>query len=99
MSDFKSQFWSYWIAAITIGGIIYCMIILVTQIRAKTNKPGQEDLQPHVWDEDLQEYNNPMPRWWVFMFFATTIFGIAYLALYPGLGAYKGLRNWTSFQS
>jgi cytochrome c oxidase cbb3-type subunit 3 len=96
MSDFKSQFWSYWIAAITIGGIIYCMIILVTQIRAKTNKPGQEDLQPHVWDDDLQEYNNPMPRWWVFMFFATTIFGIAYLALYPGLGAYKGLRNWTS---
>lgn len=96
MSDFTSPFWSYWIAAIAIGGIVYCMVLLISQLRAKTNKPGEEHLQPHKWDDTLQEYNNPMPRWWLYMFLITTIFAVGYLVAYPGLGAYKGTFNWTS---
>ena len=65
MSDFTSPFWSYWITAIAVGGVIFCAAILISQVRAKTNKPGEEHLQPHIWDGDLQEYNNPMPRWWL----------------------------------
>jgi cytochrome c oxidase cbb3-type subunit 3 len=49
----------------------------------------------HVWDGDLTEYNNPLPRWWLWLFILSIAFGIAYLALYPGLGNYKGLLNWS----
>jgi cytochrome c oxidase cbb3-type subunit 3 len=49
----------------------------------------------HVWDEDLTEYNNPLPRWWLWLFIITIVFGFVYLALYPGLGTFKGTRNWT----
>ena len=89
-SDFTSPFWSWFIIAITVFGFVYCIVILVTQLRARTNKPGEEHIQPHVWDETLQEYNNPLPRWWVWMFVITMLFGAAYLWLYPGLGGYKG---------
>jgi cytochrome c oxidase cbb3-type subunit 3 len=50
----------------------------------------------HVWDDDLTEYNNPMPRWWLWLFILTIAFAFAYLALFPGLGNYHGLINWTS---
>lgn len=50
----------------------------------------------HVWDETLEEYNNPMPKWWSWLFIITIIFAFAYLALYPGLGNFKGLLGWTS---
>jgi cytochrome c oxidase cbb3-type subunit 3 len=50
----------------------------------------------HVWDDDLTEYNNPMPRWWLWLFIITIVFALAYLAFFPGLGNYRGLLNWTS---
>ena len=50
----------------------------------------------HVWDEDLEEYNNPLPRWWSWLFYITVVFALGYLAVYPGLGSYKGAFDWTS---
>jgi cytochrome c oxidase cbb3-type subunit 3 len=50
----------------------------------------------HVWDEDLREMNNPLPRWWVGLFLITIVFSLVYLALYPGLGASAGNLDWTS---
>jgi cytochrome c oxidase cbb3-type subunit 3 len=50
----------------------------------------------HVWDDDLTEYNNPMPRWWLWLFVLTIVFALAYLAFFPGLGNYRGLLKWTS---
>jgi cytochrome c oxidase cbb3-type subunit 3 len=50
----------------------------------------------HVWDDDLTEYNNPMPRWWLWLFILTIVFALAYLVFFPGLGNYRGLLNWTS---
>ena len=96
MSDFTSSFWSYWITAIALGGVIFVTVILISQLRAKTNKPGEEHLKPHVWDDNLQEYNHPMPRWWVFMFLGGVIAALIYFWAYPGLGAYKGAFGWTS---
>ncbi|TDR33133.1 cytochrome-c oxidase, cbb3-type subunit III [Hydromonas duriensis] len=96
MSDFTSPFWSYWITAIAVGGVIFCIAILISQMMAKTNKPGEENLQPHVWDDTLQEYNNPMPRWWLFMFVGTIIFGVVYFWVYPALGNNKGTFAWSS---
>jgi cytochrome c oxidase cbb3-type subunit 3 len=50
----------------------------------------------HVWDDDLTEYNNPLPRWWLWMFLLSIAFGLGYLLLYPGLGRFTGLASWTS---
>jgi cytochrome c oxidase cbb3-type subunit 3 len=50
----------------------------------------------HVWDGDLREMNNPLPRWWVWLFVITIVFALVYLSLYPGLGGSKGQLGWTS---
>jgi cytochrome c oxidase cbb3-type subunit 3 len=50
----------------------------------------------HVWDEDLRELNNPLPRWWLWLFIITVAFGGVYLALYPGLGSFEGTLKWTA---
>jgi len=55
----------------------------------------QAETTGHVWDGDLMEYNKPLPRWWLVLFVLTVIFGLVYLALYPGLGSYAGAKKWT----
>ena len=50
----------------------------------------------HVWDGDLAEFNNPLPRWWMWLFYGTIVFALGYLVLYPGLGRLPGLLGWTS---
>ena len=50
----------------------------------------------HVWDGDLQEFNHPLPRWWIYLFWITIFFGLTYIALYPGLGSYAGAWHWSS---
>jgi cytochrome c oxidase cbb3-type subunit 3 len=54
------------------------------------------DTTGHVWDGDLREYNNPLPRWWLWLFFATMLFAVIYLVLYPGMGSWQGTLGWTS---
>ena len=59
-------------------------------LRGSADCSGQATFTPgktmgHVWDETLEEYNNPMPKWWSWMFVITVIFAFVYLALYPGL--------------
>ncbi len=92
MSDFTSEFWSWFVIAIAGGGIVWLFYLLMG-----TNKADTEEGVPtgHVWDEDLQELNNPLPRWWLFMFYFTLFFAIGYLILYPGMGSFKGILGWT----
>lgn len=93
MSDFVSDFWNLYVIVIVVGSILACAILLIVQGKA-TFTPGKT--MGHVWDETLEEYNNPMPKWWSWMFVITVIFGFSYLALYPGLGNFKGALGWTS---
>ncbi|MEW9897572.1 cytochrome-c oxidase, cbb3-type subunit III [Chitinivorax sp. PXF-14] len=96
MSDFVSSFWSIWITAIVVGGIVWLAYLLVSQ-RSTRVAPGEKvETLGHVWDGDLEEYNNPLPRWWMGLFVLTLVFGVVYLALYPGLGTWQGLNKWTS---
>ena len=95
MSDFTSNFWSWWIIAIAGGGILWCFWLLLANKKGKLPSGGQAEAPGHVWDEDLQELNNPLPRWWIIMFYITLAFGVIYLALYPGMGTFKGLLGWT----
>lgn len=50
----------------------------------------------HVWDGDLEELNNPLPRWWLGLFILTVIFGAGYLIFYPGMGNFSGTAKWSS---
>lgn len=97
MSDFTSNFWAFWIVALTLGGIAFCLILLrKLSRRAPGDGGGKVDDTGHVWDEDLQELNHPLPRWWLQLFYITIAFALGYLALYPGLGSYAGSLGWTS---
>lgn len=93
MSDFVSDFWNLYVVVIVTASILACVVLLIVQGKA-TFTPGKT--MGHVWDETLEEYNNPMPRWWTWMFVITVIFAFVYLALYPGLGNFKGVLGWTS---
>ncbi len=97
MSDFTSDFWSYYISFIVLGGIFTCLLVLFLTARVPVQKSG-DNTTGHVYDEDIVELNNPMPRWWMYLFIITSVFGFAYLALYPGLGNNEGMLGWTSLK-
>lgn len=94
MSDFTSGFWSIYITIITVVGIIGCLWLLWANMTHKTSGPAES--MGHVWDEDLSELNNPLPAWWAWLFVITVVFGLSYLVLFPGLGAFGGVKKWTS---
>jgi cytochrome c oxidase cbb3-type subunit III len=94
MSEFTSSFWDVYITVITLVSIVACGVLLVAQSKRRV-AGGQAETTGHTWDEDLGEYNNPLPRWWMWLFWITIVFGFVYLALYPGLGSYAGMWKWT----
>jgi cytochrome c oxidase cbb3-type subunit 3 len=96
MSDFISDFWHWYIAVISVAGIIGCGVLLKMQSTKRLDKGEKAELHGHVWDEDLTEYNNPLPRWWMWLFYITIVFSLIYLAFYPGLGNFAGKLGWTS---
>lgn len=96
MSDFTSGFWAWYVGAITVISVLACAVLLYASSAAQVVKDGQPDTTGHTWDEDLSEWNNPLPRWWMWMFYITIVFGLAYVVLYPGLGNYAGVLGWTS---
>lgn len=95
MSDFTSNFWSMFVAGITIASILACLLLLWFSGKAKV-QISSDNTTGHVWDGDLREMNNPLPRWWAWLFVITIVFSFVYLALYPGLGTYAGKLGWTS---
>jgi cytochrome c oxidase cbb3-type subunit 3 len=95
MSDFKTEFWSVYVAAISIVSIVACLLLLWITARKKVT-PQADNTTGHVWDGDLREMNNPMPRWWMWLFVITIVFGFLYLAAYPGLGSYRGQLGWST---
>ncbi|OIR00080.1 Cbb3-type cytochrome c oxidase subunit CcoP [mine drainage metagenome] len=94
MSDFINNFWPMWITVIALGGIFGCALLLwwTSKIKVAANS---DNTSGHIWDEDIREMNNPLPRWWVWMFIITIIFALFYLAAYPGLGSYAGKLGWS----
>lgn len=90
-----SSFWSIWIIVITLGSIFGCWWLLhVTRKGTTTNGEGETPTTGHSYD-GIEEYDNPLPQWWYIMFIVTILFSLVYLALYPGLGSFKGLLGWS----
>ncbi len=95
MSDFTNDFWSVYIAVITVVSMIACGVLLFT-FSSTSGSGAQGETTGHTWDEDLSERNSPLPRWWMWLFYITILFSLIYLVLYPGLGTYKGTFGWSS---
>ncbi len=93
MSDFVSSGWSVFIAVVTVVSLLACLLLLIGASRRKVM--AGDNTTGHVWDGDLQELNNPLPRWWAILFVLTVVFAGVYLALYPGLGSFSGELKWT----
>lgn len=95
-----SQPASVFIIVFTVINIIACLWLMWWT--ARTRNPSTAHTQNgvettgHVWDGDLEELNNPLPRWWLGLFIITVIFGAAYLAFFPGLGNFTGTSKWSS---
>lgn len=87
-------FWSLFISLLTIASMVAIVWLLIATARTKGGGPA--DTTGHVWDEDLTEYNNPLPLWWLGLFLITVIFAAGYLVFYPGLGSNAGALGWTS---
>jgi len=94
MSDFTSNFWSFFVAGVTLLSILACVLLLWFSGKAKA-MTANDNTTGHVWDGDLREMNNPLPRWWVWLFVITLLFALIYLAMYPGLGTSPGQLAWT----
>jgi cytochrome c oxidase cbb3-type subunit 3 len=94
MSDFFHSGWSIFVSAATVLGLVWCLWLLF--VASKREVMADDNTTGHVWDVDLKEMNNPLPRWWLWLFIITVIFAAIYLALYPGLGKFPGTLGWTS---
>jgi cytochrome c oxidase cbb3-type subunit III len=93
MVDFTSEFWSWFISLTTIASIVFLFVFLLWF--SKKKEGDETKTMGHVWDGDLEELNTPLPRWWLYSFVFTIIWGAGYLVFYPGLGSYAGILAWT----
>ncbi|NJN00469.1 MAG: cytochrome-c oxidase, cbb3-type subunit III [Aquincola sp.] len=94
MSDFINPGWAWFVAAVTVAGLVFCIFLLL--VAARRRVMADDNTTGHVWDEDLRELNNPLPRWWMWLFVITVVFAAVYLAFYPGLATHPGTLKWTS---
>jgi cytochrome c oxidase cbb3-type subunit III len=89
--------WSLFVISLVVVNIAGCFWLLrwTAKPKSASEKIGGGADTGHVWDKDLREYNNPLPRWWLWLFYITIVFSVIYLALYPGFGSFKGIKGWT----
>jgi cytochrome c oxidase, cbb3-type, subunit III len=93
-----TTFWSAFIIVIVVVHLIgYVWLLRSTAKMPEGAKVGETT--GHVYDDDLEEYNNPLPRWWLYLFYITIAFAVAYFALYPALGNFKGLLGWSQYKA
>ena len=87
--------WSVYVIFLVTLNIVGCVWLIWWTARRSPGDPAPTDTG-HLWDGDVTEYNKPMPRWWINLFYLTIVFAIGYLIVYPGLGSYAGTFGWTS---
>lgn len=89
-----SSAWSWYVTVLSLANILACVWLIRWTAKKRPGEGSAADTTGHEWD-GLKEYNNPMPRWWLGLFYITIVFALGYLLLYPGLGNFKGLLGWT----
>lgn len=88
--------WAMILSVVILANILGCLWLIRWTAKPTSGEAKEGDVTGHVWDDNLEELNNPMPHWWLVMFYITIVFGLAYIVLYPTAPSYKGLLGWTS---
>lgn len=91
-----TAFWSWFVAAGTIAFVIWCVWLIWWSSKQGPQNKADEELVGHKWDGDLEEWNNPAPKWWLYLYFITIAWAVGYMIVYPGIGAFDGVAGWTS---
>ena len=89
-----SPFWSGWVIVLTLGSIFGSYWLLASVRKGQKSNSDTNQTTGHVYD-GIEEYDNPLPKWWYWKYVILVLFALGYLALYPGLGNFKGLLGWT----
>ena len=89
-----TSFWSIWVIVLTLACLALILGLLLWNLK---NYAGVKEGEScgHEFD-GIEELNNPLPKWWTYLFFATFVWAVYYLAMYPGLGNFQGFLKWTS---
>lgn len=91
-----SSGFSIFVVVVTLLNIAAAVWLLLWMRKRRGEESSTaSDTTGHVWDGDLCEYNNPLPRWWLWLFILSVIFSLVYLVLYPGMGNARGTLGWT----
>ncbi|VAW92416.1 Cytochrome c oxidase (cbb3-type) subunit CcoP [hydrothermal vent metagenome] len=90
-----SSFWSNYIIILTLLNIVGCLWLIKWASKKREGEANEGEVTGHVWDGNLEELNNPMPRWWLWLFYISIIYSVIYLVIYPGLGNVKGVFGWS----
>ena len=85
-----TTFWSWYITLLTVGSLVALFWLIFATRKGEVHKNPTEQTMGHSFD-GIEEYDNPLPKWWFMLFVGTLVFSVAYLLLYPGLGNFKGL--------
>lgn len=93
-----SAAWSWYVTLLSLANILACVWLIRWTAKKRPGEGAASDTTGHEWD-GLREYNNPMPRWWLGLFYITIVFGLVYLLLYPGLGNFRGLLGWSQISA
>ena len=90
-----NNFLHWFVTIIAVGSFLGCLWLIWSSSKTKPGEAGKGEVTGHVWDGDLEEYNNPLPRWWLWLFYITIVFGLGYMAFYPALGNFAGTAKWS----
>ena len=88
-------FWHWFIAGGTILFVIWCIWLVSWSSKQGPANVADDEVVGHKWDGDLEEWNNPAPKWWLYLYFITIAWAIGYLVAFPGLGSYEGMLGWS----
>ena len=88
-------FWAWFVAAGTIVFVIWCIWLVSWSAKQGPQDKQDEELVGHKWDGDLEEWNNPAPKWWLYLYFITIAWAVGYMIAYPGIGAFDGVLGWS----
>jgi len=89
-------FWHWFVAAGTVLFVLWCAWLIGWSAKQGPQNVADDQVVGHKWDGDLEEWNNPAPKWWLYLYFITIIWGIGYLVAFPGLGAWEGTLGWSA---
>ena len=88
-------FWHWFVAAGTVLFVLWCAWLIAWSAKQGPQNVADDQVVGHKWDGDLQEWNNPAPKWWLYLYFITIAWAVGYLIVFPGLGAWNGTLGWS----